>query len=115
MKNRSRTKSKRQNQPSAQFLEKLNLNAAGIDIGATEHYVCVPADRDPKPVRVFATFTGDLLKLRDWLKACRVDTVVMESTGVYWIPLFQILARAGVPAKLLQARRDQNLPGLKTQ
>jgi len=114
MKNRSRTKSKRQNQPSAQFLEKLNLNAAGIDIGATEHYVCVPADRDPKPVRVFATFTGDLLKLRDWLKACRVDTVVMESTGVYWIPLFQILERAGLAVKLVNARHVKNLPGRKT-
>lgn len=114
MKNRSRAKSKRQNKPSAQFLEKLNLNAAGIDIGATEHYVCVPADRDPKPVRVFATFTADLHALADWLKACRIDTVVMESTGVYWIPVFQILERAGLEVKLVNARHVKNLPGRKT-
>lgn len=114
MKNRSRTTSKRPTKPSARFLEKLNLNAAGIDIGATEHYVCVPADRDPKPVRAFATFTADLLALADWLKACRIDTVVMESTGVYWIPLFQILERAGLSVKLVNARHVKNLPGRKT-
>ena len=72
-------------------LQHLNLNAAGIDIGATAHFVAVPPDRDPQPVRQFATFTGDLQRLADWLTTCGVDTVVMESTGVYWIPLFELL------------------------
>jgi transposase len=73
----------------------LRPNAAGIDIGATEIYVAVPPDRDSEPVRAFPTFTEDLRRLADWLKACRVETVAMESTGVYWIPLFQILEVRG--------------------
>ena len=73
----------------------LNSNAAGIDVGATEIYVAVPEDRDPQPVRSFTTFTQDLLALADWLHQCRVQTVAMESTGVYWIPLFQIWRSAG--------------------
>lgn len=64
----------------------LNPDAAGIDIGATEIYVAVPADRDPEPVRMFLTFTADLRSLADWLQQCQVRTVAMESTGVYWIP-----------------------------
>jgi len=72
-------------------LQQVNLNAAGIDVGAAEHYVAVPEDRDPRPVRRFSCFTADLARLADWLEACHVDTVVMESTGVYWIPLFQVL------------------------
>ena len=69
----------------------LNPHAAGIDIGATTSYVAVPADRDPQPVRRFGTFTQDLLALAHWLKQCGIPTVAMEATGVYWIPLFQIL------------------------
>ena len=89
-------------------------HAAGIDIGAREIYVAVPPDRDPKPIRVFATFTEDLLALRDWLKACGVQSVAMESTGVYWIPLFQILESAGIEVCLVNARHCKNLPGRKT-
>jgi transposase len=73
------------------MLSKLNLNAAGIDIGSEEHFVAVPEDRDEQPVRKFRCFTADLHALAQWLKACRIDTVAMESTGVYWIPVFQIL------------------------
>ena len=76
-------------------LQHLNLNAAGIDIGASAHFVAVPPDRDPQPVRQFATFTADLHRLADWLAACGVDTVVMESTGVY---VRRITARAIPPA-----------------
>jgi hypothetical protein len=78
-------------------LEQINLNAAGIDIGAEEHYVAVPQGRDPEgeDVRHFNTFTVDLLSLADWLKKCKIDTVAMESTGVYWIPLFEILDSQG--------------------
>ncbi|MGH9651122.1 MAG: IS110 family transposase, partial [Terriglobales bacterium] len=89
-------------------------HAAGIDIGAREIYVAVPPDRDPKPVRAFATFTEDLHALRDWLKACGVTAVAMESTGVYWIPLFQILEVAGLEVCLVNARHCKNLPGRKT-
>jgi transposase len=89
-------------------------HAAGIDIGAREIWVAVPPGSDPKPVRSFDTFTDDLLKLRDWLLACGVRTVAMESTGVYWIPLFQILEAAGLEVCLVNARHCKNLPGRKT-
>ena len=69
-------------------LSQLNLNAAGIDVGATSHFVAVPADRAERPVQEFGAFTADLYRLADWLTECGVQTVVMESTGVYWIPLF---------------------------
>lgn len=68
-----------------------HLNAAGIDIGSASHYVAVPPDRDDEPVREFLSFTADLHALADWLKACGVDTVAMESTGVYWIPVFELI------------------------
>jgi len=70
-------------------LSKLNLNTPGIDIGAEEHYVAVPEDRDKHPVRTFRCFTSDLHAMAQWLKECRIDSVAMESTGVYWIPVFQ--------------------------
>src|SRR5712671_6055375 len=70
-------------------------NAAGIDIGSASHFVAVPADRDEEPVREFSSFTVDLNALADWLKVCGVDTVAMESTGVYWIPLFELLESRG--------------------
>ena len=72
-----------------QPLEQMNLSAAGLDIGAQEIYACVPADRDENPVQVFPTFTRDLYALADWLTACEVKTVAMESTGVYWIPVYE--------------------------
>ena len=78
---------KEKNVQAAASLPALHPNAAGIDIGATEIYVAVPPDRTEQPVRSFPTFTPDLLVLADWLQACRVETVAMESTGVYWIPL----------------------------
>jgi transposase len=71
-------------------------NAAGIDIGSASHFVAVPPDRDDEPVREFASFTADLNAMADWLKACGVDTVAMESTGVYWIPLFELLEVAPI-------------------
>lgn len=95
-------------------LPTLHPHAAGIDVGATQLQVAVPLDADPKPVRTFSTFTDDLLKLRDWLLHCRVKTVAMESTSVYWIPLFQILEAAGLQVYLVNARHCKNLPGRKT-
>lgn len=76
-------------------LKQINLNAAGLDIGAAEIWTCVPEERDEKPVRVFQTFTPDLHALADWLERCGVETVAMESTGVYWIPIYEILEGRG--------------------
>ena len=89
-------------------------DAAGIDIGATEIYVAVPEQRDNRPVRKFATFTEDLHVLADWLMACSIKTVAMESTGVYWIALFQILEGRGLEVCLVNARHVKGVPGRKT-
>ena len=70
-------------------------NAAGIDVGSGSHFVAVPVDRDEQAVREFKAFTEDLEALADWLTACGVDTVAMESTGIYWIPLFELLESRG--------------------
>jgi transposase len=92
----------------------MRKDAAGIDVGATEVYVAVPGDRDPDPVRCFPTFTQDLYALADWLEQCRIQTVAMESTSVYWIPLFQILEARGLEVCLVNARHVKNVPGRKT-
>ncbi len=92
----------------------LEPDAAGIDIAATEVYVAVPTDRDPEPIRCFSTFTDDLHRLADWLRACNVQSVAMESTGVFWIPLFQILEDRGFRVCLVNARHVKNVPGRKT-
>jgi transposase len=89
-------------------------DAAGIDIGATQVFVAVPADRDPEPVRCFETFTVELEKLAAWLQECRIQTVAMESTGVYWIPLFQILEKQNIQVRLVNAYHVRNVPGRKT-
>jgi transposase len=95
-------------------LERLNWHAAGIDVGAEQHWVAVPDDRDPEPVRRFATFTVDLYALADWLTQCGVDTVVMESTGVYWIPLFEVLEARGFEVKLVDPHAVRQVPGRKS-
>ncbi len=92
----------------------LEPNAAGIDIGAREIFVAVPPDRDPHPVRVFGTFTEDLQRLCDWLVRCRVTTAAMESTGVYWIPLYDLLEASRVTPCLVNARHMKNVPGRRT-
>ena len=92
----------------------LHPNTAGIDIGATEIYVCVPLDRDPEPIRRFGSFTEDLHTLADWLAQCGVTSVAMESTGVYWIPLYQILEARRLEVCLVNARHVKNVPGRKT-
>ncbi|MHB0870542.1 MAG: IS110 family RNA-guided transposase, partial [Chloroflexota bacterium] len=95
-------------------LKRVNRNAAGIDVGGASHYVAVPEDRDDQPVREFASFTGDLYRMADWLRECGIDTVAMESTGVYWIPLFQVLEERGFEVKLVDARQLKRVPGRKT-
>jgi transposase len=88
--------------------------AAAIDIGATIHVAAVGPDQDPEPVRSFGTFTGDLHRLADWFERCRVRTVAMESTGVYWIPAFEILDQRGFEVVLVNARDAKHVPGRKT-
>ncbi len=96
------------------MLQNTNPNSAGIDIGATEIYIAVPHDRDSNPVRRFDTFTADLHEAAKWLKDCSIDSIAMESTGVYWIPVFQILESYGFEVVLVNARHVKNVPGRKT-
>lgn len=95
-------------------LSTVNPNAAGIDVGSQFHVVAVPADRDDEPVRSFQSFTGDLHRLADWLVACRIDTVAMESTGIYWVPLYEILVDRGIAVVVANARDVKHVPGRKT-
>ncbi len=92
----------------------LHPNAAGMDLGAEEIVVAVPPDRDPQPVRVFRTFTPDLHALVTWLVACGIDTVAMESTGVYWIPIYELLEAHGIVPYLVNARHVKTVPGRKS-
>jgi transposase len=89
-------------------------DAAAIDIGAKMHVAAVAPDRDAEPVRSFGTFTGDLHRLADWLERCGVRTVAMESTGVYWIPVFEVLDQRGFDVVLVNARDAKHVPGRKT-
>ena len=92
----------------------LEPNAAGIDIGSREIFVAVPPNRDPNPVRVFPPFTENLQELAAWLLQCGVTTAAMESTGVYWIPLYDILEQHGIKPCLVNARHMKNVPGRRT-
>jgi transposase len=92
-------------------LQVCHPHAAGIDIGEAEHWVAVPPGRAPQPVRRFGTFTADLDALADWLIDCGVTTVAMESTGVYWIPLFELLEARGLAVLLIDPRQAKRAPG----
>ncbi len=95
-------------------LQQINSHAAGIDIGGEEIYVAVPPSCDPESVKVFPTFTADLYRATDWLKGCGITTVAMESTGVLWVPLFEILEKEGFEVCLVNARHIKNVSGRKT-
>jgi transposase len=95
-------------------LEILHPDAAGIDIGNESHFVSVPPDRDPDPVREFGSWTADLERMAEWLKGCGVKTVAMQSTGVYWIAAYDVLEKHGLEVFLVNARDTRNLPGRKT-
>ena len=101
----------KKNTPTPENMPIIHPHAAGIDVGAEEHWVCVPADRDAQPIQNLSALTCDLHRLADWLKACGITTVAMESTGVYWIPLFQILEARGFEVALVNARHVKNVPG----
>ena len=110
----ARKKHNKENKANNAVLPVMRPDAAGIDIGATEIFVAVPADRAAENVRSFPTFTQDLYTLADWLKQCGITTVAMESTGVYWIPLFQILEDREFEVCLVNARHVKNVPGRRT-
>jgi transposase len=95
-------------------LPPLNRNAAGVDVGNAEHHVAVPAGRDEQPVQKFGSFTADLHRMAAWLVACVIDTVVMQSTGVYWVALYQILEEHGFQVNVVNAQHTKTLPGRKT-
>jgi transposase len=99
---------------SRQALSLTHPNAAGIDIGSASHFVAVPPDRDDASVREFKSFTADLAALADWLATCGVEIVAMESTGVYWIPLYELLDRRGFKVLLVNARHVKNVTGRKS-
>ncbi len=109
---KSEGKSTKKQWPS--HLEHINRMAAGIDIGSASHYVAIPQGCDEECVREFKSFTPDLLALAEWLKKCRIETVAMESTGVYWIPLYELLESKGFEVKLVDARHVKNVSGRKT-
>jgi transposase len=111
-KNRRATASLRRG--SRRALQRVHPNAAGIDVGSSAHWVAVPEERDERPVRSFRSLTADLGALADWLQACGIETVAMESTGVYWIPLYELLEERGFEVVLVNARHVRNVPGRKS-
>jgi transposase len=114
MAKKTTTSRKGKSKAGKNVLERINLNAAGMDIGANFHLVAIPEDRAEENVRKFGPFTSDLHQLADWLTEHHIETVVMESTGVYWIPVFQILEQRGFEVKLVNAAHVKNLPGRKS-
>jgi transposase len=106
-----RKKSKANKNVNLQALPVINPNAAGIDVGAKEHVVAVPCDRDPQPVRTFQAFTPDLHELAGWLKRGGIETVALESTGIYWISLYEILEQYGFEIRVVNARHVKHVPG----
>jgi len=103
-----------QNTQQSSSLSVVNPDAAGIDIGATSHFVAVPVGRDKESVREFKCFTPDIKEMIAWLKQCSIKTVVMESTGSYWIPVFEMLDQAGFDVKLVDAHHVKNVRGRKS-
>src|SRR5258708_2050058 len=98
----------------SQKIEPVHPNAAGVDVHSEFHFVAVPDDRDEQAVRRFGAFTEDLVRLADWLSACGITSVAMESTGVYWIPLFEFLDKRGFDVVLVDPRNLKSVPGRKS-
>jgi transposase len=106
-----RKKSKANKSVNLQPLPVIHPNAAGIDVGAKQHVVAVPCDRDPQPVRTFKAFTPELHELAAWLKRCGIETVALESTGIYWISLYEVLEQYGFEIRVVNARHVKHVPG----
>src|ERR1700687_6107547 len=107
-------KTKKRESKKVEKLDYININAAGIDIGSKSHFVAIPEGRDTETVREFPTFTNSLIELTNWLKKNGITTVAMESTGVYWIPVYDMLEEHGFEVLLVNARHIKNVPGRKT-
>jgi len=107
-------KNKRTHERSSGHFTTINEHAAGLDVGSTFHVVAVRGDQDARPVRTFRSFSADLHEMADWLKSIGIKTVAMESTGVYWIPVFEILESRGLEVLLVNARDVKNVPGRKS-
>ncbi len=116
MKNNQQRKcsGKKARRASTSLLERIQPDAAGIDCGEKHHFVAVPTDRDSQPVREYRTVTRELYRLADWLAQCGIKTVAMESTGVYWIPVYEILEERGFEVVLVNARDVHNVRGRKS-
>jgi transposase len=114
MNRKQRLETMRKIQSEDLSLEMVHPDAAGIDIGNETHYVAVPPTRDSQPVRRFGCTTAELKAMAEWLKQCRIRTVAMQSTGVYWIAVYDILEEAGLQVYLVNARETKNLPGRKS-
>src|SRR5438309_3334609 len=114
MNRKQRREMTRQIQSEDLSLEVIHPDAAGIDIGNESHYAAVPPSRDSQPVREFRCTTAELKAMAAWLQQCRIRTVAMQSTGVYWIAVFDILEEAGLEVYLVNARDTKNLPGRKS-
>src|SRR6516162_7469451 len=112
--NSKRPRAHKKERGSTPLFERIQPDAAGIDCGQNSHFVAVPPERDPQPVREFRTFTADLQRLAAWLVQCGVKTVAVESTGVYWIPLYEILDERGFEVLLVNARDVHNVRGRKS-
>ncbi|HXY49103.1 MAG TPA: IS110 family transposase [Terriglobales bacterium] len=114
MKRKPRSKSGKEQVDWSLNLDVVYPNAAGIDIGNQSHYVAVPPEKDSEPVRQFSCFTEDLRRMAAWLKSCGIKTVAMQSTGVYWLPVYEVLTEEGFQVFLVNARHTKSLPGRKT-
>jgi transposase len=114
MNRKQRREMTRQLQSEDLSLEVVHPDAAGIDIGNESHYVAVPPTRESHPIRRFGCTTAELKQMADWLKQCAVRTIVMQSTGMYWIAVYDILEEAGFEVYLVNARETKNLPGRKS-
>jgi transposase len=114
MNRKQRLETMRKIQSEDLSLEMVHPDAAGIDIGNESHYVAVPPTRDSQPVRRFGCTTAELKAMAEWLKQCRIRTIAMQSTGVYWIAVYDILEEASLQVYLVNARETKNLPGRKS-
>jgi transposase len=114
MNRKQRLETMRKIQSEDLSLEMVHPDAAGIDIGNESHYVAVPPTRPSQPVRRFGCTTAELRAMAEWLKQCRIRTVAMQPTGVYWIAVYDILEEAGFEVYLVNARETKNLPGRKS-
>ena len=108
---RKKSKANRSRSVNFQALPLINADAAGIDVGAKEHLVAVPCDRDPQPVRTFQAFTPELHELAGWLKRCGIKSVALESTGIYWLSLYEVLEQCGFEVRVVNARHVKHVPG----